>query len=127
MLSVLEPATQQHRLVINRDVILYDHNSVNAMDGEDTRHRYAFGYQYTHLTREKDCLGHDDRLESVAGLLAMMAAELGVDPEGIAVRAAQERTDALLAELEAEAFGQAGVYSGGSRDTRVQAARIQQR
>nr|WP_316651548.1 phage terminase large subunit [uncultured Gellertiella sp.] len=124
MLSVLEPATQQHRLVINREVVLYDDRSIRQMDGEDTRHRYAFGYQYTHLTREKDCLGHDDRLETVAGLLAMFAAELGVNPEGIALRAKSERSDALLAELEEEAWSMAGRSSGGSsRDTRVQAAR----
>src|SRR5690606_1169502 len=108
-----EPATQQHRVVINREVILYDHRSVNEMDGEDTRHRYAFGYQYTHLTREKDCLGHDDRLESLAGLLAMFAAELGVDPEGIALRAKQERSDALLSELEEDGWEQAGRGSAG--------------
>lgn len=127
MLSVLEPATQQHRVVINREVILYDHRSVNAMDGEDTRHRYALGYQYTHLTREKDCLGHDDRLESLAGLLAMFAAELGVDPEGIALRAKQERSDALLAELEEDGWEMAGRGSGRSHDTRVAAARPQSR
>lgn len=127
MLSVLEPATQQHRLVVNREVILYDHRSVTLMDGEDTRHRYALGYQYTHLTRERDCLGHDDRLEVVAGLLAMMAPELGVDPLGIAIRAQQERTDALLAELEAEAMDAVGSGYGPSKDTRVQAARIQTR
>lgn len=128
ILSVLEPATQQHRLVINREVILYDHRSVNEMDGEDTRHRYAFGYQYTHLTREKDCLGHDDRLESISGLCAMFAAELGVDPEGIAHRAKQERSDALLAELEEDGWEMAGRGSGGRRDDyRAQAARIQTR
>jgi hypothetical protein len=128
MLSVLEPVTQAHRLVVNREVILYDKRSVDAMDGEDTRHRYALGYQYTHLTREKDCLGHDDRLESVAGLLAMLAAELGVDPEGIAIRAKSERQDALIAELEEDTFEQAGRSTAGChRDHRVQAARIQKR
>ncbi|MGV1835241.1 phage terminase large subunit [Rhizobium rhizogenes] len=128
MLSVLEPVTQQHRLVINREVLLYDKRSVDAMDGEDTRHRYALGYQFTHLTRDKDCLGHDDRLDSVAGMLSMLAAELGVDPEGIALRAKQERQDTLLAELEDDGWEQAGRGSGGRYgDHRVQAARISTR
>jgi hypothetical protein len=128
ILSVLEPVTQQHRLVVNREVFLYDRRSMEALDGEDTRHRYAFNYQYTHLTREKDCLGHDDRLESLAGGLAMLAAELGVDPEGIALRAKLERNDSLLAELEEDAWDQVGRGSGGRyKDTRVQAARIQTR
>ena len=102
ILSVLEPVTQQHRLVVNRAVIEWDKRSIDAMDGEDSRHRFAFGYQYTHLTRERDCLGEDDRLESVAGLCAMFAPELEVEPLGIALRRADEREEELLRELEDE-------------------------
>jgi hypothetical protein len=99
MLSVLEPVTQQHRLVVNRAVIEYDDASIKAMDGEDDRHRYAWGYQYTHLTRDRDCLGHDDRLESLSGCLAMFSEVLGVDPMGVAARAMQERADDWLTKL----------------------------
>lgn len=128
MLSVLEPATQGHRVVVNREVLLYDERSVKAMDAEDTARYYAFGYQYSHLTREKDCLGHDDRLDSFAGLLAMFAAELGVNPEGIALRVQQERQDDLLKELEEDGWEAAGRPTPGyGKDVRANAARIQTR
>lgn len=127
ILSVLEPVCQQHRLVVNRAVITYDHASIMAMEGEESRHRYALGYQFTHLTRERDCLAEDDRVESVAGLLAMMADALGVEPEGMALRARQEREEDWMRELYEEAEEAVGRPSPGRRDTRIQAARIQQR
>lgn len=124
ILKVLEPVTQAHRLVINRQVILYDDHSIRGMEGEDTRHRYAFGYQYTHLTREKDCLGHDDRLEAVSGMVSIFAEQLGVDPEFVSVRAREEREDSLLAELEDEVWDFIGRGNNAPKDHRVQAARI---
>lgn len=129
ILSVLEPVTQQHRLVVNREVFLWDEKSIQEKDGEDTRHRYAFGYQYTHLTREKDCLGEDDRLESVAGLCAMFAPELEVEPLGMALRRKEEREDDLMRELEEEdeaiSMGRQGAVS--RPELRARASRIQTR
>ncbi|WP_269929931.1 phage terminase large subunit [Aminobacter sp. HY435] len=111
ILSVLEPITQQHRLVVSRAVIEWDHASLQKIEGEDSRHRYAWGYQYTHLTRERDCLGHDDRLESLSGACGIFAPRLGVDPLGMAVRAREDRyedeLERLLHETE-EAVGRGG-------------------
>jgi hypothetical protein len=111
ILSVLEPVTQQHRLVVSKAVIEWDHASLKKIDGEDSRHRYAFGYQYTHLTRERDCLGHDDRLESLAGAVGIFAPQLGVDPLGMAVQSRDEREmdeiERLMAEDD-EAVGRPG-------------------
>lgn len=129
ILSVMEPVTQQHRLVVNRAVIQWDENSIKQMDGEDGRHYFAFGYQYTHLTRERDCLAEDDRLECVAGLLAMFASELEVEPQGISLRKASEREEELLRELEAEdeslSMGRDGVTP--QPDIRARAGKIQPR
>lgn len=99
LLALLEPVTQQHRLVIGQDVIMWDYKSVQEMDGEDGRTRYALGYQYTHLTRERDCLGHDDRLDALAGAVWGFADIMGVDPTLMARRAAEERMDEELEKL----------------------------
>lgn len=93
VLSILEPATQAHRLVINRAVIEYDDQSIRQMEGVDTRHRYAFMYQLTHLTRDKDSLHHDDRVDGLAGGVAAFADVLGVDPQTMAQRSSQDRHD----------------------------------
>lgn len=63
------------------------------------------------ITRERDCLGHDDRLESLAGAVSIFAPQLGVDPLGIAVQSREEREmdeiERLMAEDD-EAVGRPG-------------------
>jgi len=127
ILSVLEPATQQHRVVVNRQVIDWDWRSINEMDGEDTRRYYALGYQYTHLTRETDSLAEDDRVEGFAGLVALFADVLGVDPVGIAQRRSEDREERLLRELEEDEWDAVGRPMGGREDTRVEAAKPSKR
>lgn len=129
ILSVLEPVTQQHRLVVNRSVIQWDEASIKEKDGEDGQHYYSLGYQYTHLTRERDSLGQDDRLESLAGLLAMFASELEVDPQGMTIRRSTEREDELLRELEEmeEDLSVGGPGKARAPDLRAEATRIQTR
>lgn len=123
ILSVLEPITQQHRLVVSQKIIEWDHASLQRIEGEESRHRYAWGYQYTHLTRERDCLGHDDRLESLAGACGIFAPRLGVDPLGMAVRAREDRYEDELERLLQET--EEAVGRGGSKrpDGRAAAAR----
>lgn len=127
ILGILEPVTQQHRLVVSKEVILYDEQSIKEMEGEDSRHRYAWGYQYTHITRERDCLGHEDRLDALASGVAMFAGVLGVDPQGIAEKKREERTEDWLQKLLDEQDDLMGVGSLKSKDTRVQAAKAQRR
>lgn len=127
ILSVLEPVFQSHRLVINRSVIEADYSSIQQMEGEDTRHYYAWGYQATHVTRERDCLTEDDRLEALAGALAQLSAELGVDPLGMVKRSRSEREDELIAELMRDAEEAVGRGPYVKDDTRAEAARIQRR
>jgi hypothetical protein len=99
ILSVMEPLTQQHRLVVNSEVIEGDYKSIKLMDAEETRHRYSLTYQYSHLTREKDSLVHDDRLEAVAIAVAHFAPDLGVNPLGMARRRDEEREEEELERL----------------------------
>lgn len=130
VLSILEPVTQQHRLVVNSSVIKWDNASLQAIDGEETKHRYAWGYQYTHITKERDCLGHDDRVESLAGAVAGFADILGVDPLGMAVRAKEERYEDELEKMFADtedAVGGALGFGSKRDDPRAQAARITKR
>lgn len=123
ILSVLEPITQQHRLVVSKRVVEWDYASLSSIDGEDTRHRYAFGYQYTHLTRERDCLGHDDRLEAVAGAVGIFAPQLGVNPLGMAVQARQDRYEDEIERMLAESEVAVGGAPSRRSDGRVAASK----
>lgn len=106
ILSVLEPITQQHRLVVNKQVVEWDFNSLQEIEGEDTRHRYALFHQYTHLTREKDSLKHDDRLDSLAIMAADFAEMLGVNPEEQAKQSAEDKYLEEFEKLYGESDGE---------------------
>ena len=84
ILGVMEPVTQQHRLVVDRAVIEGDWQSLTGIDGEQYRHRYSLMHQYAHLTRDRDSLHHDDRIDSLAQAVLAFADILGVDPSDMA-------------------------------------------
>lgn len=59
MLDKLEPVVQGHRMVVSRSLI--------EKDAEDGLGRdYRLFYQFTHLTRDRGALKHDDRLDALA-------------------------------------------------------------
>lgn len=115
ILGVLEPITQQHRLVVAEDLVVGDYDSLSRIDGEDTRHKYSLMWQYTHFTREKDGIPKDDRLETLAMACAPFAEALGVDP---GYMASQRKHEGLADELEAmleeadEVSGRTSPYPG---------------
>lgn len=91
ILEVLEPVFQSHRLVVAAEVLQDDYRVTMGRDGTDLRDRYSLMYQITRLTREKDCLTHDDRVEGLAGLLAMFQEEMGMMPKDQAAKAEDAR------------------------------------
>lgn len=70
ILDTLEPLIQSHRLTVDRRVIEKD-IKVQA-DTPD----YSLVYQMTRMARIKGALGHDDRIEAVAGAASHFAERL---------------------------------------------------
>ncbi len=81
IIEILEPLFASHRLVMNKEVIEEDYQQVMKRDGQDQRENYSLMYQITRLTRERDCLTNDDRVEGLAGLMKMFTEVLGLDPK----------------------------------------------
>ena len=121
ILSVLEPVTQQHRLAVSLDVINEDYEATKARDdfgivdfkagaqegaADEGRLRYSLFYQMTHLTRNRDCLVHDDRIESLAGACEIFADRMGIDVShaiaGTAVKGLYAELDRLVNAAVAE-------------------------
>jgi hypothetical protein len=130
LLSVLEPIVKQHRLVVAQQVIEDDFKGINQDEDSDIKHRYSLFYQFTHLTREKDSLAHDDRIDDLAGLVNIWAERLGVEPVGYAkARRAESDEDALERLLGGESIelglGRATTYRPPSN--RLKAARVHKR
>jgi len=75
IIDTLEPVLNQHRLIVPIDVIQRDLKDIEL---EHTR-CYSLFYQLTHLTKEKGCLKHDDRLDALAGGVAYWVESMGRD------------------------------------------------
>jgi hypothetical protein len=99
ILSAMEPVTQGHRLVVAKRVVERDQAMMLQIDGEEVRHHYSLFHQLTHLTRERDALLHDDRLEALAGLLTTYAEVLNIDPWDSAARKAESDMEEELHKL----------------------------
>ena len=90
--------------------------------------RTSLFYQMTHLSREKDSLKKDDRLDSFAGSVALYAEELGLDPIGLASVAAEERLQDELDRLLGDADElQIGGFVPPSASQRVKSAKPRRR
>lgn len=119
ILKILEPITQQHRLVVATEVVQADYESMMKKDGEDTRHAYSLFYQFAHLTAEKDCLRHDDRLDSLAGAVEDFVDIIGVNPAEQARAGQRDALEEMLerefGELDDDEYGLPVPRQGGSR------------
>ena len=98
IINALEPVMNQHRLVINRSVVEWDSKARDA-DSIEASLAYQLFWQMTHLTVDKQCLPHDDRLDALAGAIEYWNESLAIDED----RAIRER-QAELWDLELEAY-----------------------
>jgi hypothetical protein len=57
IIETLEPVMNSHRLVINKQTLKKDY--------EKSKVDYKFSHQLTHITKQKNCLGHDDVVDVV--------------------------------------------------------------
>ena len=87
IIDTLEPVMTSHRLVINEAVLKQDAKS-------DDR-AYSLMYQMTHITRDRGCLSHDDRLDALAGGVAHFIRSMSMDVN----RAREEQLEAERHEL----------------------------
>ena len=65
IIDALEPVMNQHRLVVDRQVIEWDFKS-NPDAAPEERLLYMLFYQMSRMCREKGAVKHDDRLDALA-------------------------------------------------------------
>ena len=82
IIDTLEPVMNQHRLIVDKQVIKDDYESIKIYPLEQQQ-QYSLFYQMTRLTKDRGSLSHDDRVDclaiGVADCLDMLA--LDVDEE----------------------------------------------
>jgi len=98
IINAIEPVLNQHRLIVNRSVVENDAKA-RENDPVETALSYQLFHQLTHLTVDKNCLQHDDRLDSLAGAIEYWNESLAIDED----RAIKERESELW-DLELAAY-----------------------
>lgn len=88
IIDTLEPVLNQHRLVIDKRVLIDDYRSTQSYPSEVSL-KYQGCYQLTRLTRDRGSLAHDDRLEALAGAVNYWVKSMARDTDK--AMAAQKR------------------------------------
>jgi hypothetical protein len=96
--DTLEPVMNQHRLVMDRQLVVDDFRST------ETQEKRGF-YQLSRMTREKGALKFDDRVDVLAMLLAYWGERLGQDTQSAEDAFREEALLNDLASFEDHVFG----------------------
>lgn len=104
IIDTLEPVLTAHRLVVNETILRED---VKVDD-----RNYSFLYQLTHITRERNCLGHDDRLDAVAGAVAHFMKSMGMDQQKAAAEQKATETERVIETFTESVLGGASFFRG---------------
>jgi hypothetical protein len=99
IIDTLEPVMNQHKLVIDRNVIRQDYESTQHLPPEQALN-YQLCYQMTRITKERGALIHDDRLDALAGAVAYWVEQMGADADQQINNRRQELLDQELAIFE---------------------------
>lgn len=78
IIDSLEPVLNQHRLVVDRQVLVDDlkgHGDIET----SRKLAYSGAYQLTHITKDRGALRHDDRIDVLAQAVAYWTEMLGND------------------------------------------------
>jgi hypothetical protein len=97
IIGTLEPVMNQHKLIVNKQVILDDFKYSETYPAEK-KTIYNLFYQLTHITNDAGCLAHDDRLDVVEIGVSQLVSSMSLDTdEQIQIRE-QEELDEMLDE-----------------------------
>lgn len=76
IIDTLEPVMSLHKLVVCPSVIEQDYDTY-INDNKD----YSLIYQLTRITKDRGCLGHDDRIDALAMAIGWFRDDMDVDNE----------------------------------------------
>jgi hypothetical protein len=97
IIDTLEPLMQQHRLIIDSNVVHKDYNSANEMYTLEKALRYQLFYQMSRISNIRGSLAIDDRLDVLSMACRYWVDQLAKDQH---TAQAQRREEALRDELD---------------------------
>lgn len=106
IIDTLEPVMNQHKLIVDRNVIIWDYESTKDLPPEKAL-KYQLMYQMSRITRERGALPHDDRLDCLSMAVGFWVEQMGQDADR---RIDQRKEELLKEELKAwENEGKMGI------------------
>jgi len=106
IIDTLEPVMNQHRLIVDKQVVKDDAESVKNYPLEKQQ-QYSLFYQMTRITRDRGSLNHDDRLDCLAMAVADCLEMLQVDTD----EEIKQRLEQEFEEQIENFFDDYGIYS----------------
>ena len=121
IIDALEPVMNQHRLVVDKDVIDWDYKS-NKNEAPEKRLLYMLFYQMSRMCREKGAVKHDDRLDALAQGVKYFTDCMSISAqEAVNQRKREEWNDILRASIENPQESANHLVLGMTKEQRQQA------
>ena len=100
IIDALEPIMNQHRLIVDKNVIEWDYKS-NKDEAPEKRLLYMLFYQMSRMCREKGAVKHDDRLDALAQGVKYFTDCMSISAQEVVnQRKREEWNDMLQASIE---------------------------
>ena len=93
IIDTIEPLSSNHKLILSRELVERD---IGEGLKDPTLLVYSLLYQFTHITRDRGSLIHDDKLDALAIILAQVKDMVMVNPEEAAKRFKESQKEALM-------------------------------
>lgn len=98
IINLLEPIMNQHKLIVDRQCIIDDHDYLpTELDADRTV--YSLFHQMSRITSERGCLSHDDRLDALSLAAEYWEEFIGRDAKDAAAHKLEEEQDKILEEF----------------------------
>jgi len=125
IIDSLEPVLNQHRLIVDKQVIEWDYKS-NPDEAPELRLMYMLFYQMSRMCREKGAVKHDDRLDCLAQGVKYFTDAMSISAqEAINLRKHDEWNSLLEDFLENPHSSANHIAMGMNKDQRNQAKGIE--
>jgi len=112
IIETLEPIMNQHRLVVNQQVV---EQELREME-KDPHHamQYCVFYQMTRITRDRGALKHDDKLDALAGAVEYWISFMGRDAKEAVDQWKTEKIESWANEFLRDVMGKPPKTSNGN-------------
>lgn len=104
IIDTLEPVMNQHRLIVDAGLIKQDYSNYNEYP-LDHAHKYQLLYQLTRITRERQALAKDDRLDALSIAVAYWVEQMDKDVQKVLDDHKEALINAELEKFMGQVFG----------------------